>query len=615
MSWNPYGVMLEISATAAAVTRTSATQFTVKINASWETYYSGANTTYGMKVSSGGETVTLSAYNSKGNSRGSGTLTGTYSISGNGAATKTISVTFTNFNYNDASKSTTVNLSVNVPAWTSYTVSYNANGGSGAPGSQTKWKNQTLTLSSTKPTRTGYSFQGWALSKADADSGTWYYAAGGSCGKNENLTLYAVWKADTYSVTYNANGGSGAPAKSTKTYGKTLILSTTKPTRANYNFLGWAESASATSAKYSAGGSYTANAAVTLYAVWELAYVKPSIDITSLTRTPTGDGTQETITVEFSWVSTYPAKTAEIDVEGTMSNGAITARQEYINFPDGVSVTEGSYTFMFEETFDPETACTIRVTVSDGVGSTTMSKVLPGAVFTMDFLAGGKGVAFGKAATERNLVDIAFQTRLEGGLLYPVLPSDSDLDEVRTPNWYAGENVSTYTYHNCPITSGTFTLEVLSSGPNGQVTQRLLQCDKNIPIAYERVYYGGSWGDWYGGWIYPTLGSEFQMYGTSEADNRVRCRKDGRLVELRGAVTPVNDIAGGTDQHVICELTNAYRPSSPIYIVCQGSGNCVWLLRVNTDGKVAFSRYRNGETTTTASAGAWLPFQVTYFAK
>ena len=43
-----------------------------------------------------------------------------------------------------------------------YTISYNANGGSGAPGSQTKYYGTTLTLSSTRPERDGYRFVGWA---------------------------------------------------------------------------------------------------------------------------------------------------------------------------------------------------------------------------------------------------------------------------------------------------------------------------------------------------------------------------------------------------------------------------------------------------------------------
>ena len=62
MAWNPFGVMFELSASSGSVKRTSATQFTVKINASWETYYSGAQTNYGMTASSGGKSVTLNPF-------------------------------------------------------------------------------------------------------------------------------------------------------------------------------------------------------------------------------------------------------------------------------------------------------------------------------------------------------------------------------------------------------------------------------------------------------------------------------------------------------------------------------------------------------------------------
>lgn len=150
---------------------------------------------------------------------------------------------------------------------TTYTVSYNANGGSGAPSSQTKTKDVTLTLSSTKPTRSGYTFKGWSTSST-ATSAT--YQPGGSYTSNAAVTLYAVWQknATTYSVTYNANGGSGAPGTQTKTENVTLTLSSTKPTRSGYTFKGWATSSTATVASYQPGSSYTANAKVTLYAVW-----------------------------------------------------------------------------------------------------------------------------------------------------------------------------------------------------------------------------------------------------------------------------------------------------------------------------------------------------------
>ena len=204
--WNPFGVALDITATGSNVVRKSATQYTVKITASWKVSYSGNNTNYGMTASSGGGSVNLNSFGTYASS-GSGSFTGTYSISGNGSATKSITVTFKNFNNdNDKSVTKTISLDVTVPAWTSYTVSYNANGGSGAPSSQTKWKDQTLTLSSTKPTRTGYTFKGWSLTK----DGSVYYQPGGTCGKNENLTLYAVWEENALTVNYYSNYATSA---------------------------------------------------------------------------------------------------------------------------------------------------------------------------------------------------------------------------------------------------------------------------------------------------------------------------------------------------------------------------------------------------------------------
>ena len=149
----------------------------------------------------------------------------------------------------------------------SLTLTYNANGGTGAPSSETKngTPNATFTVSSTTPTRTGYNFGGWNTNSSGTGTN---YSAGSSITISSNTTLYAKWTAKTYTVTYNTNGGTGSVSSQTKTYGVTLTLRTYSGTKTGYNFLGWAESATATSAAYSAGGSFTKNADTTLYAVW-----------------------------------------------------------------------------------------------------------------------------------------------------------------------------------------------------------------------------------------------------------------------------------------------------------------------------------------------------------
>jgi uncharacterized repeat protein (TIGR02543 family) len=90
-----------------------------------------------------------------------------------------------------------------------------------------------------------------------------------SSSQTGSFTVSVAQGSATYTVSYNANGGTGAPAAQTKTHGVTLTLSSTRPTYTGKTFLGWATSPNATTAQYQPGGSYTANAAVTLYAVWQ----------------------------------------------------------------------------------------------------------------------------------------------------------------------------------------------------------------------------------------------------------------------------------------------------------------------------------------------------------
>lgn len=294
----------------------------------------------------------------------------------------------TNFNYNKSvstltylnsalvSRSTGFYYDFKFDSNQTYNITYNANGGSGAPSSELKMADENLALSTVVPTRTGYTFLGWATSSTATSA---EYQSGATYTQNNSLNLYAVWKvnqvhiqyntaggsiattsnssgtwskdssnnvllnnsiyehivdygsstdpcnynnsgfinisksgyvgtagaqwisssgtkynqdtsydsskycdasngdctvvlsvnwvAASYTISYNANGGSGAPASQTKTYGTTLTLSSAIPTKSGNIFAGWATSSSG-SVAYAAGASYTANASATLYAKW-----------------------------------------------------------------------------------------------------------------------------------------------------------------------------------------------------------------------------------------------------------------------------------------------------------------------------------------------------------
>lgn len=165
------------------------------------------------------------------------------------------------------------------------TLSYNANGGTGAPAAQTivtANESDVFTVSNVNPTRTGYSFLGWATTSSATSA---KYAAGSSITIKTNTTLYAVWKPDEYTVKYDPNGGSGEPASQIKYHGTTLTLSSDKPARTGYTFQSWNTVREGTGTSYAPGASYTTNTGVTLYAQWTANKYKVDCEGATITVT------------------------------------------------------------------------------------------------------------------------------------------------------------------------------------------------------------------------------------------------------------------------------------------------------------------------------------------
>ena len=154
-----------------------------------------------------------------------------------------------------------------------YAVKFNANGGTGTMANESFTYDAAKALTANAFTRTGYTYQGWATS-ADGDAA---YAnkqtvSNLTAAANGTVNLYAVWTANPYTVTFNANGGTGAAMASQGfTYGTAQNLSNGSYTRTGYTFLGWSTNPQATSAAYADGASVSnlaTGGTLALYAVW-----------------------------------------------------------------------------------------------------------------------------------------------------------------------------------------------------------------------------------------------------------------------------------------------------------------------------------------------------------
>ena len=154
-----------------------------------------------------------------------------------------------------------------------WTITYNANGGENAPSPQTANVGQSITITYSKPTRSGYTFLGWSTWSGSTEPET-AFTPGYSYSSDYDITLYAVWKQNvvkTWSITYNANGGTNAPEKQTVNIGQSIIITQDKPIRSGYTFLGWStwNESPEPEAMFTPGYSYKSDYDLTLYAVWK----------------------------------------------------------------------------------------------------------------------------------------------------------------------------------------------------------------------------------------------------------------------------------------------------------------------------------------------------------
>lgn len=159
----------------------------------------------------------------------------------------------------------------------------------------------------------GIASTGYAMNSCSSSSSPCSGTMGASA---VTKTLTASRK--TYTISYNANGGTGAPSSQTKTYGITLTLSNTKPVKIGYPFLGWTINSNGTGTLYQPGGSFTTNANTTLYAKYSTTLTNYTVYLDVI---DTGESYQNTVKHGDEYSKDISTMASGVDV--TCTNGYI----------------------------------------------------------------------------------------------------------------------------------------------------------------------------------------------------------------------------------------------------------------------------------------------------
>ena len=428
-----------VTATYTVVTSNSAVSITATNLAISNVSYSGhynpesKNIAYNNLITKLSNNITLTFNNQQVFTRANNSPNSSYTVSG----TKSVNRTKTTQNVNLILDGATA--TINIPVLPSYTISYNMNGGVGTIANQTKWYNEALTLSSTIPTKDSYIFKEWSGSNGVN------YSAGGiiAAGVNQAVTLTAVWHQKpscTYEITSTNPYYNSGKDYSVNITGVTLYDSATlSKLRLDFGSLN-AESTSSTVPTSNSprtllvnpniAGSFVptitvtdslgATSIISLNEVIVKQYISPSIvidaervnssGIPSEADSGSNIATYSLVTITFNIPSYdyYPLNGAPTVIsldEDTHNITWYSTRDTTTKSVSGSVVWSNIQTndvvYALVDNCTLYSSYTFYVTPHDSRSNGgTKSVTTPQIFYTMDFLAGGHGIAFGMPSNQ-----------------------------------------------------------------------------------------------------------------------------------------------------------------------------------------------------------------------
>ena len=290
-----------------------------------------------------------------------GTETVTYQYNANGNNAVNIPITPAKLHNADGSYTETANAAAGdtidyvngvwggEPAATEYTVTFDANGGEGSMDAQTVPASTDTTLTSNTFTRTGYTFTGW---NTDKDGNGTHYDNGATVNLTEDLTLYAQWQINTYTVTWVDEDGTELETDENVPYGTTPEYNGETPTKTGdaqytYTFTGWDPAVSAVTGDvtYKAIYTQTVNQYTITWKNWDGTELKTEQvaygEVPAYTgETPTREGDAEHTYTFSGWTPEIQTVTGEAEYTAVFTDTINTYTVTWKNWDGTVLETD-----------------------------------------------------------------------------------------------------------------------------------------------------------------------------------------------------------------------------------------------------------------------------------
>ena len=197
-----------------------------------------------------------------------------------------------------------------------YTITYvNVEGATNENPAGYNVETETITLKD--PVKTGYTFEGWYKDVEFTDK-----IAEITQGSTENITLYAKWELESYTITYELDGGTNAPENPAGYNVESETITLKDPVKTGYTFAGWYSADNSPVTKITQGTTGD----MTLYAKWELKNLVPeTLKVAGGSCTLNGTS----VTLSSFWISKYEVTQEEFVSVMTGNQNGIKSNPSY----------------------------------------------------------------------------------------------------------------------------------------------------------------------------------------------------------------------------------------------------------------------------------------------